>query len=124
MLPSYVQKFVDTHIMSQIQRFSSRFTDKHKTHYHIAMLFQGHKNVAVGQNRAQARGRGRKKSNTIHAEADVIRSIGNYQKLKGSKLFVIRIAPSGIAYSAPCIACQCLLNKCMKEYGMLGYGHS
>jgi hypothetical protein len=125
-LPSYVQKFVDTHILSQVQRYTSRLTNtsKHRGNYHVAMLFRGHKVIAVGQNRVEITGRGKAFSHMIHAEADVIRTLGNVQKLRGLKLVVIRIAPSGIINSKPCMACQCLLQKCMKEYGLKGYEHS
>jgi hypothetical protein len=88
------------------------------------MLFRGHKVIAVGQNRVEITGRGKAYSHMIHAEADVIRTLGNVQKLRGLKLVVIRIAPSGIINSKPCMACQCLLQKCMKEYGLKGYEHS
>ena len=126
MLPTYVQKFIDSHILNQVQRYTSRLTNtsKHRGNYHVAMLFRGHKVIAIGQNRVEITGRGKKYSNMIHAEAYVIRTLGNVQKLKGAKLIVIRIAPSGIANSKPCIACKCLLDKCMKEYGLIGYSHS
>ena len=126
MLPTYVQKFIDHNILTQVKRYTSRLTNtsKHRGNYHVAMLFRGHKVIAVGQYRVEITGRGKYRSNMIHAEADVIRTLGNVQKLRGTKLVVIRIAPSGIINSAPCIACQCLIQKCMKEYGMIGYDHS
>lgn len=126
MLPTYVQKFIDSHILNQVQRYTSRLTNtsKHRGNYHVAMLFRGHKVIAVGQNRVEITGRGKKYSNMIHAEADVIRTLGDVHKLRGAKLVVIRIAPSGIINSKPCAACQCLLDKCMKEYGLIGYNHS
>lgn len=126
MLPTYVQKFIDSQILSQANRYTTRLTNtsKHRGNNHVAMLFRGHKVIAIGQNRVEITGRGKAKSNMIHAEADVIRSLGNVQKMRGAKLVVIRIAPSGIINSAPCQACQCLIQKCMKEYGLIGYEHS
>ena len=107
MLPSYVRRYIDSHILSQVQRYTSRLTNtsKHRGNYHVAMIFRGHKVIAVGQNRVEITGRGKKHSNMIHAEADVIRTLGNVQKMRGAKLIVIRIAPSGIANSKPCVAC-------------------
>jgi hypothetical protein len=80
--------------------------------------------LAVGQNRVEVTGRGKSRSNMIHAEADVIRTLGDVQKLRGTRLVVIRIAPSGIINSKPCVACQCLIQKCIKKYGLIGCEHS
>jgi deoxycytidylate deaminase len=119
MLPTYIQRYIEANILSQL----SRYTTKHCTNNHVAMIFHGRKVLAIGQNRIQSRGRG-KHSKTIHAEADAIRSLGDHQKLRGSRLVVIRIAPSGIINSAPCIACRSLIDKCVKTYGMIGCEHS
>ena len=115
---------MDNHILNQVQRYTSRLTRKHRTHYHVAMIFRGHKILAIGQNRVEVTGRGKAKSNMIHAEADAIRTLGDVQKLRGAKLVVIRIAPSGIIYSAPCPGCQPLIEKCKREYGLIGCAHS
>jgi hypothetical protein len=120
MLATYIQKFIESNILSQL----SRYTTKHTTHNHVAMIFHGRKVLAIGQNRVMSRGRGSSFRMTIHAEADAIRMLGDYQKLRGSKLVVIRIAPSGIINSRPCPSCSALIQKCMKEYGMIGYEHS
>lgn len=120
LLPTYIQRFIESNILNQL----SRYTTKHRTHNHVAMIFHGRKVLAVGQNRIMSRGRGCSYRNTIHAEADAIRSLGDNQKLRGSRLVVIRIAPSGIAYSAPCVACQALIQKCIKSYGLIGCEHS
>ena len=46
---------------------------KHTCVYpHVALLFQGRRLMAIGQNRAARRG----PYNMIHAEADVIRNVG------------------------------------------------
>lgn len=118
MFATYIQRVIESEILSQI----SRYTTKHTAHNHVAMLFRGRKVIAIGQNRPMSRGRG--KHDTIHAEVDVIRALGDVQKLRGTKLVVIRLASSGIINSAPCSACQCVLNKCIRDYGLLGYEHS
>ena len=119
-LATYVKRFIESNILSQL----SRYTTKHNTHNHVAMIFHGRKVLAIGQNRVMSRGQGSTFRMTIHAEADAIRSLGDYQKLRGCKLVVIRIAPSGIANSRPCPSCYALLQKCIKEYGLIGYEHS
>ena len=120
MLATYIQKFIESNILSQL----SRYTTKHNTNNHVAMIFRGRKIIAIGQNRVMSRGQGANYRPTIHAEADAIRTLGDYQKLRGSRLVVIRIAPSGIINSRPCPCCSALLNKCMREYGLIGYEYS
>jgi hypothetical protein len=115
-LPTWLNRHLDTDILSQ----RGRYTTKHRTHNHVALLFMGRRLIAIGQNRVCNKG----PRNTIHAEADVIRSLGDYSKLRGATLVVIRIAPSGILNSKPCSACQCLLEKCQREYGLRSWIHS
>jgi pyrimidine deaminase RibD-like protein len=111
--PTWLNRHIDTDILSQKQRY----TTKHYTHNHVAMIFQGRKILAIGQNRAHGTG-------TIHAEVDVIRTIGDTAKLRGAILVVIRLAPSGILNSKPCPACECVLQKCVRAYGLRGWIHS
>jgi len=116
LLPTWLNRHLDTDILRQ----RGRYTTKHRTHNHVALLFMGRRLIAIGQNRVCNNG----PRNTIHAEADVIRSVGDYSKLRGATLVVIRIAPSGILNSKPCAACQCLLEKCQREYGLRSWMHS
>ena len=111
--PTWVNRHIDTTILGQ----KMRYTTKHRTHNHVAMIFQGRKIVAIGQNRAHGTG-------TIHAEVDVIRSLGDTTKLRGATLVVIRIASSGILNSKPCPACTCVLQKCVRAYGLRSWIHS
>ena len=115
-LPTWLTRYIDTDILTQM----GRYTTKHYTHNHVAMIFQGRKIIAIGQNRVADRGR----RQTIHAEVDAIHSLGDFTKLRGATLVVIRLAPSGIRNSKPCAACECVLQKCMREYGMRGWIHS
>jgi hypothetical protein len=112
----WIMRSLDADILSQM----GRYTTKHRTHNHVAVIFQGRKRIAIGQNRACQRG----ERKTVHAEADAIRSLGDISKLRGATLVVIRIAPTGLLNSAPCKKCCCLLQKCMRVYGMKGYVHS
>jgi hypothetical protein len=111
-----MHKHLDTDIFSQ----KSRYTTKHYTHAHVALVIRGRKILAIGQNRVCRKGN----KHTIHAEADAIRALGDISKLRGATLFVIRISATGLLNSKPCPSCQCLLDKCMREYGLRGYYHS
>ncbi len=79
--------------------------------------------IAVGQNRVSYRRRS--SAGTIHAEADVIRSLGDTQRLRGATLIVVRIGGHGdLVNSKPCAACQRLLEKCQRQYGLHAFYHS
>lgn len=112
----WLNRHLDTSILTQ----RSRYTTKHRTHHHVALLFRGRRIIAIGQNRIHTKG----PHTTIHAEADVIRSLGDHSKLRGATMVVIRIAASGILYSKPCAICECLLQKCRREYGLRDWIHS
>lgn len=124
-LPTWLNRHIDTDILSQ----KSRYTTKHYQHNHVAMIFHGRKIIAIGQNRVADNGYTRRngvirRKSTIHAEVDVIRSLGDTSKLRGATLVVIRLASSGILNSKPCPACQCVLEKCVREYGLRSWMHS
>lgn len=111
--PTWLHRHIDTDILGQ----KKRYTTKLHTHNHVAMIFQGRKIIAIGQNRAMGCG-------TIHAEVSAIRSLGDSSKLRGATLVVIRLAASGILNSKPCPACTCVLQKCVRAYGLRGWIHS
>ena len=124
-LPLWMNRHIDSNILRQ----KSRYTTKHYQHNHVAMLFHGRKIIAVGQNRIADNGYTHRdgvllRKNTIHAEVDVIRSLGDLSKLRGATLVVIRLASSGILNSKPCPSCRCFLEKCVREYGLRGWIHS
>lgn len=113
-LPLWIYKHVSNVILSQ----QSRYTTKHRTSNHVAILYIGRKMIAIGQNRLGNR-------RTIHAEMDVIREVGDTAKIRGATLLVIRIGAQGnLMNSAPCPACKCLLEKCKKTYGLKSFLHS
>ena len=120
-LPHWVSKHVDYDVL----RTPSRFTSKHRTSHHVAFVFKGRKVIAIGQNRVSERGGAIRP--TIHAEADAIRAVGDTARLRGATLVVVRIGGHGhgqLMNSAPCRACQALIQKCQREYGLLGCIHS
>ena len=123
-LPTWLNRHIDSDIMTQ----KSRYTTKHTNNAHVAMIFQGRKIIAIGQNRLGCSDHPRLgglpgRMNTIHAEVDVIRSIPR-SRLRGATMVIIRIGSHGLQNSKPCAACQCLLQKCVREYGMRGWIHS
>ena len=118
-LPTWVNRTLDTDIFPH----AARYTEKSRCHYkHVAILFQGRKILAIGQNRVSTRHGPH--HITIHAEADAIRQLGDVSKLRGATLVVIRIAPTGLRNSAPCPACSRLIQKCQRVYGLRGVIHS
>lgn len=119
-LPLWVTRHIEHDVIPRDSYFS-----KHNSQYHIALLFHGRKLIAIGHNRVSYRRRST--ARTIHAEADVIRSLGDLTKLRGSTLVVIRYGGTGHANlinSKPCPACQRLIDKCQKDYGLKNCIHS
>jgi hypothetical protein len=109
-----------------IFRHPGRFTTKHRTSHHVAFLFKGRKLLAIGQNRVSEQGGAIRP--TIHAEAAAIRAVGDISRLRGATLVVIRIGGGAsnrqLMNSAPCPACQTLIQKCQREYGLRSCIHS
>jgi tRNA(Arg) A34 adenosine deaminase TadA len=118
-LPMWVTRTLDTDIFPHM----SRYTEKSRCNYnHVAILFQGRKILAIGQNRVSTRYGPRYVM--IHAEADAIRQLGDVSQLRGATLVVIRISPTGLRDSNPCPACSRLIQKCQRVYGLRGVIHS
>jgi hypothetical protein len=117
-LPTWISRVIDTDIKTQ----QSRYTRRHITHAHVALIFRGRKLLAIGQNRPIYHG---SHQNTVHAEVAAIRALGDTNQLRGATLVVVRLSPKGeIRGSKPCPACQCVLEKCMRTYGLRSYVHS
>jgi hypothetical protein len=56
---------------------------------------------------------------TIHAERNAIHKLGDYTKLRGATMLVVRILSDGsFGESKPCKTCMPHLKKCMELYGM------
>ena len=123
---------------SQISDILERFKQDIKTTrlrsvnniVHIAVLVFRGKIIAEAFNRIGYRSKGdrtfyntsiRAKKN-IHAEENVVRVLGDYNKLRGADMYVMRFGQgenkNTFINSKPCAKCECFLNKCMREYGL------
>ena len=96
-----------------------------RTSFHLAMLLKRGKILATASNRIGSRSRGCGYATyTIHAERNVIKQIGDTNKLKGCDLFVMNISinkatnEKHFKNSKPCHDCQLLLEKCQMVYGL------
>ena len=59
---------------------------------------------------------------TIHAEKNVVKHLGDYSKMKGSDMYVMRRGRgennTTLMNSKPCPDCELFLQKCMRKYGL------
>lgn len=106
---------------------TARMSLNHSTKMHIAILVKRGKILAEATNKLASRSNGaatRGSQNFIHAERNLIRTIGDTDKLKGADIYVMRIATSvktgeiEFRYSQPCPECTVLMEKCLREYGL------
>jgi hypothetical protein len=123
---------------SQITEILDRFMDDPKTTkmrsannlLHMAVIVSRGKVIAEATNRVGYRSIQNKTFNNtfirepknIHAEENVVRVLGDYNKLRDADMYVMRFGPSEesdyFRNSKPCAKCECFLNKCMNEYGL------
>ncbi len=100
--------------------------DARQTSLHVAILVKRGKVIAQAFNRVGSRSRGSGYSNnTIHAERNVVKMLGDISQLKGADMYVMRIGndhkKTGFDLfmgSKPCPSCQYFLEKCIREYGL------
>jgi len=97
--------------------------DLSKINRHIAILTKGNKVLAAATNQFGSRSFGSGYSfNTIHAEINVIKKLGNNKLLKGATMYVFRTGKgcneNNICHSRPCEICQKILEKCINSYGL------
>ena len=97
--------------------------DLTKTNRHVAIIVKGNKILAVATNQVGSRSFGSGYNyNTIHAEINVIKKLGNIKKLNGGTMYVFRtgkgLNEESVCHSKPCPICEKLLEKCMREYGL------
>ncbi len=103
---------------------TTKLHKQHRTSVHIAILVRRGKIISMASNRIGSRSRGAGYSKfSIHAEKNVIKTLGDLRMLKGCDLYVMRIPKSnseapGFQSSKPCHSCQVFLEKCMREYGL------
>ena len=100
----------------------------HTTKLHIAIIVKRGKIIAEATNKVASRSNGaasRGSQNYIHAEKNVLRALGDNNKLRGADMYVMRIGKTcrdgddvKFKYSQPCPECTVLLEKCMREYGL------
>ena len=88
---------------------------------HIAMIIKRGKMIEIATNTVGSRSKGcGYDDRTIHAERAVLKKVGDYSKLDGAVLIVIRMsrASNELVDSEPCKHCRPHMEKCMKEYGL------
>ena len=88
---------------------------------HIAYLYNSRGQLLCEKpNRMASRSRGAGCSDrTIHAERAVLKAVGDYKKLKGATLVVVRYGLGGeLRPSKPCHECECHLTKAIRDHGM------
>lgn len=129
-IPSPILPCVDTHreVPELLQEFLNdpktvKLHTQHRTSVHLAILVRRGKVIAMASNRIGSRSRGAGYSaQSIHAEKNVVKTLGDIRLLRGCDLYVMRIPKSGKATefqsSKPCHSCQVFLEKCMREYGL------
>lgn len=100
--------------------------DKQRQSLHVAIIAKRGKILATATNRNGSRSSGSGFSDhSIHAEKNVVKQLGDIQKLRGCDLYVMRICKDSkkddtpkFRNSKPCEECQMFLEKCMREYGL------
>jgi len=123
---------------SQIAEILERFKNDPKTTkltemnklVHVAVIVYRGKIIAEATNRIGYRAQGestfyntavREKRN-IHAEENVVRKLGDYNRLRDADMYVMRYGrgknSDTFVNSKPCPKCECFLNKCIQKYGL------
>jgi len=87
---------------------------------HIALIVKRRQIISIAFNRIGTRASGCGYSDlTIHAERNAIKGVGDFTKLKGASLYVIRVSKQDrVLNSTPCHDCELLIEKCRKKYGL------
>jgi hypothetical protein len=101
----------------------NKLRKSHETSVHIAIVVLRGKIIAEATNRLGSRSKGSGYSaHTIHAERNVLKVLGDYNKLRDADIYVMRCGKGINAFnfinSKPCQGCECFLNKCMNKYGL------
>lgn len=105
---------------------TANLREAHATSVHAAVLVKRGKVIAQATNRIGSRSRGSGWStNTIHAERNVVKDLGDISQLRGADMFIMRFSKDRkregfdrFMGSKPCSSCQLFLEKCMREYGL------
>lgn len=91
-----------------------------KGYIHIAIIVKRKKIISIAYNQIGSRQSGCGYSDfTIHAERNAIKQLGDFTKLNGASLYVIRISKQdNLLNSEPCHDCCIFIKKCQKNYGL------
>ena len=95
--------------------------ESYKMSVHTAYLVKRGKVVAEATNRYGTRKMGSGYSNwSIHAERNLVKEIGDVNKLRGADMYIVRMDTRGENFmcSKPCDECMVFLQKCMRKYGL------
>ena len=117
-------KKLPRHLNSLLEDFSLEKRILHSTtKLHVAILVHKDKVIGSAFNKQASQTSGASaKGHTIHAEKNLLISLGgNYKLLQNSDIYVARITKTeeeGIhfMYSKPCPECTVLLKKCIDKY--------
>jgi hypothetical protein len=93
----------------------------HNTKFHVAYLYNDRGQLLCSKmNRVASRSRGAGCSDyTMHAERAVLQALGDFTKLRGATMVVVRYGACGdLLPSKPCEECASHLTKAMRLYGL------
>jgi hypothetical protein len=93
----------------------------HNTSFHVAYLYNNRGQLlAKRPNGIASRSRGAGCGDyTIHAERAVLKALGDFNKLRGATMVVVRYGAYGtLEQSKPCHDCVCHLTKAIRLYGL------
>jgi hypothetical protein len=95
---------------------------KHNASLHRAVLVKRGQIIADATNNYGTRSRGSGYSrSSIHAEKNVVKTLGDIHKLRGADMYIMRFSRTEtieFVRSTPCPSCKVFLDKCMREYGL------
>ncbi len=105
---------------------TANLRETHATSVHVAVLVKRGKVIAQATNKVGSRSRGSGWSaNTIHAERNVVKELGDISQLRGADMYIMRLSKDRkrvgfdrFMGSKPCPSCLVFLEKCMREYGL------
>jgi len=93
----------------------------HMSKFHIAYIYDFKGQLLCQEsNRVASRSRGAGCGDRmIHAERAALKAVGDYTRLRGATLVVVRFGIRGdLMPSKPCHECSCHLTKAIRAYGL------
>jgi len=118
------EKWIFDHVLDNRRIINLKYA--HYASIHVAMLVKRGKIIARATNGFGSRSRGSGYcANSIHAERNVVKELGNIHELRGAEMYIMRISrkkdleeDEQFVGSKPCSQCMVFLEKCMNEYGL------